>query len=49
MEKKGKERSPTVWIVKKEKSTGDKGVLVKEIQSMTHKEADGSSELVSFP
>jgi len=27
----------------------DKGVLVEESQSMTHKEADGSSEFVGFP
>ena len=27
----------------------DKGVLVEESQSMTHKEADGSSEFIGFP
>ena len=27
----------------------DKGVLIEEIQSMRHKEANGSSELVGFP
>ena len=33
----------------KKKKEGDKVVFVEEIQSMTHKEADSSSELIGFP
>ena len=38
-----------IFIYLGKKIKGDKGVLIEEIQSMTHKEANSSFELVGFP
>ena len=38
-----------IYIYLGKKIKGDKGVLIEEIQSMTHKEANSSFELVGFP
>ena len=43
------QRNIYIYIYLGKKIKGDKGVLIEEIQSMTHKEANSSFELVGFP